>query len=287
MIFLIREAFANLRRHSFMTAAAVTTIAAALALLGAFLVTFYEVDTATQHAAADFEMRVFCRLGIKNSERNAVRGKLRALPGVARVQFSSRQEIWAEQSRKAAIDVSGIPNPMNDTFIVKLSEPGKAGDVAQTVRQWDEVFSVELPETEIGRVVQIARFFRNIGAISAVVLLAGALLVVSNTVRISVFARRREIKIMQIVGATPWFIRFPLFLEGIIHGLAGGLLACVVLYVVGQYVGGLIRDTVPLLLPYGKPIDMLAFCGAIVGAGALIGASGSLLSIRRYLRVTG
>lgn len=285
LLFLIREALVNLRRHGFMTIAAVTTIAVSLALLGAFLVTFYEIDTATHRAVADFEMRVFCRTAIPAAEREALGTKLRALPGVGSVTFLSKEDIWKEQTKNYPIDVSGIPNQMNDTFVVKMADASQATTDAATIRGWkDDVQEVDLPETEMNGVLRIAGFLRTVGIVSGVILLVGALIVVSNTIRVSVFARRREIRIMQIVGATSWFIRLPLFLEGLIHGTLGGALACIGLFFVGRYVGDLIQATVPMLLPYGNPVDALGFCGSLIAAGAVIGAGGSLLSIHRYLR---
>lgn len=283
--FLISEAFVNLRRHSFMTFAAITTIAVSLGLLGAFLVTFYEVDTATHRAVSAFEMRVFCKSGITKDAVRALDDQIRALPGVGSVTFRSRDEIWKEQIRNYPIDVSGIPNQMPDTFEVHMTDPSRVTADAATIRSWkDSVQDIAVPETEMNGVNRIASFLRSVGLVSGVVLLVGALIVVSNTIRVSVFARRREIRIMQIVGATAWFIRLPLLLEGLIHGIGGGLLACLGLYFVGHYVEALIRQTVPMLLPYGGPIDVLRFGLIVVGAGALIGATGSLLSIRRYLR---
>ncbi|MES2461863.1 MAG: FtsX-like permease family protein, partial [Armatimonadota bacterium] len=142
-----------------------------------------------------------------------------------------------------------------------------------------------VPEDELEGVRRLASFLRTAGFISSVLLLLGSLVVVSNTIRASVAARHREIKIMQIVGASPWFIRIPLLLEGLIHGTLGGAIACLCLYFVGHYVGELIRDTVPMLVPYGGPVDILTSSIALVGAGAVVGAGGSLLSMHRYLRI--
>lgn len=283
--FLLREAMTNLRRHRFMTIAAITTIAVALALLGAFLVTFYEIDTATRRAVSDFEVRIFCRTNLPKKGVEKLGPKIRALPGVSTVTFRSREQVWDEQKKNYSIDISGIPNQMNDTYIVKLSDPERVGEIAKTVRGWSEVQEAAVPEDELNGVRRVAGFLRNVGGISSVVLLFGSLVVVSNTIRASVAARHREIKIMQIVGASPSFIRTPLLLEGLIHGAVGGILACLCLYLVGHYVDGLIRTTVPMLLPYGGPIDLRSFSLALIGAGALIGTGGSLLSMHRYLRI--
>ncbi len=282
--FLLGEALVNLKRHGLMTAAAITTITVSLALLGGFVIFFYQVNTAAQRVLDNFEMRVFCRPEIKKEDVARVGRRIGQLPGVAAVTYLSRERVWAEQTRDYPIETAGIPNLMNDTFVVKVADPRAAPAVAREVRGWrKEVQDVSLPEEDMGAAVRLAGVVRDAGIGGAAVLLLGALVVVSNAIRISVFARRREIRIMQLVGAAPWFIRLPLLVEGLLHGLAGGALACACLLAAGRYVGGLIRDSVPMLVPYGGAID-LPRCGlALIALGALIGASGSLVSIRRYL----
>lgn len=320
--FLLREALVNLKRHGLMTAAAITTIAVSLALLGGFLLTFYQVNTATRRALEDFEMRVFCRSEIAEDNTAAVRAakkagrrtnrrlsgargdqageevrsspgtinlarlrkRLESLDGVQSVVYLSKERIWKEQTREYPIDTAGIPNLMNDTFVVKLADPRKAAAIAREVKGWHaEVDDVSLPDDEMGRVLRLAGFVRSAGIAGGIVLLLGALVVVSNTIRISVFARRREIKIMQLVGAAPWFIRLPLLIEGLLHGLAGGALAAAALLVVASYVSQMIRESAAFLLPYGGVVDLPRCALALVVLGALIGALGSLVSIRRYL----
>ena len=126
---------------------------------------------------------------------------------------------------------------------------------------------------------------KTLGVLGGSILLVGALLVVSNTIRLSVFTRRREIRIMQIVGASPSFIRLPLFIEGLIHGIIGGLLAGVCLALTNHYTQGLIQDVIPMLSRYFAPVDMNSIALQAVAIGALVGAAGSLLSIHRYLRL--
>jgi cell division transport system permease protein len=117
---------------------------------------------------------------------------------------------------------------------------------------------VALPDREMAGVLRLANLVRDAGIVGAVVLLGAALVVVSNTIRISVFGRRREIKIMQLVGATAWFIRLPLLIEGLLHGLGGGALAGICLFAGGHYAARLIRETVPMLVPYGGSVDLPA-----------------------------
>jgi cell division transport system permease protein len=283
--FLLREALVNLKRHGLMTVASVTTIAVSLALLGGFVLTFYQVSTAARRAVDDFEMRVFCRQSVPKSALSVLGKRIRKLEGVGTVRYLSKEDAFREQTRDLPIDLSGIPNQMNETFVVKLADPGRAPAIARTIRGWHrEVQEVALPDREMAGVLRLANLVRDAGIVGAVVLLGAALVVVSNTIRISVFGRRREIKIMQLVGATAWFIRLPLLIEGLLHGLGGGALAGICLFAGGHYAARLIRETVPMLVPYGGPVDLPRFGLALVALGALIGASGSLVSMRRYLR---
>ncbi|MDX1933784.1 MAG: permease-like cell division protein FtsX [Capsulimonadales bacterium] len=283
--FSIGEAFVNLRRHRLMTAAAITTIAVTLILVGSFLLTFYQVKTATDRAASEFEMRVFCRDTVTKAQVPEIRQRIRQIPGVATVEYTSREQAFRDYTHDLPIDVRGIPNKFSEEFKVTFADPKKAGAVARVIRGWHgDVQEVALPEKEMSGVLRIIAFLRTIGFVTATVLLFGALVVVSNTIRLSVFSRRREIRIMQIVGAAPWFIRLPMLLEGLIHGLLGGLVASACLYAVDRSAQRLITDVIPMLARYFTRVDMLQFAVAITGAGALIGMLGSLLSIRRYLR---
>jgi len=284
--FLIREAFINLRRHGLMTVAAITTIAVTLSLLGAFGLTFYEMRMATNRAAGEFEMHVYCREQVTKDELPGIEQRLRALSGVASVRYLSKERAFAEYARDLPIDTQGIPNKFNETFVLKMSDPKRATEVASTVRGWHgEVQEVSLPEAEMGGVLKIMDFLRMLGIVGGTLLLFGALLVVSNTIRISVFTRRREIRIMQIVGATPWFIRLPLLFEGLIHGIMGGLISGLVLALIDRSTRSLVADVIPMLSRYFTPVDMVYLGLAVAAAGSLIGVAGSLLSMRRYLRV--
>lgn len=283
--FLLKEALVNLRRHRLMTAAAITTIAAALTLFGAFALAFHQVQTLLGHSIDAFEVRVFSRPGLRSGDLSALTARLRALPEVASVTYLPREQAFAEAARDLPIDTAGIPNVFPDTFVLKLRSAAQAPQVARTIRGWRrEVENLDLPEQEMHTLVKIAGFVRTLGALLGTLLLLGTLVVVANTIRLSVFSRRREIRIMQIVGATPWFIRLPLLIEGLIHGAAGGAAAALLLTGGVRYVDSQIVRDIPLIAAHAAPVDLLRLGLWLTAGGVALGVGGSLLSIRRYLR---
>ena len=157
--FLIGEAFRNLRRHSLMTVAAVTTIAVALSLIGAFALTFYQMNVATGRAAGEFEMHVYCREQVKKKEIPLLKKRLEAQPGIASVRYISKEKAFADYTKNLPIDTRGIPNQFNETFVVLLIDPHKGPEVAAAVRGWhEEIEEVSLPEAEMSGVIRIMDF---------------------------------------------------------------------------------------------------------------------------------
>ena len=282
--FLLREALINLRRHGLMTVAAITTIGVALTLVGAFYLMFMQVQTISHRTIDACEMRVFCRAELTPEALKETERKLRALPGVTSVVYRSKDEAFADAAKSLPIDMAGLPNLMPDTFVVKLQRAEQASPNAAAIRAWSaEVENVDVPEEELKAVMRIAAFLRTIGLLGGALLLFGALVVIVNTIRLSVFARRREIKIMQIIGATSGFIRLPMLLEGLIHGIAGGLLATGGLAALVRYTDQLLLQ-IPLLTRYLEPVSLLHLGGLLLLSGCLLGAGGAAFSLHRYLK---
>jgi cell division transport system permease protein len=282
--FLLSEALINLRRHGLMTLAALTTIGVSLTLIGAFYVTFSQLRTMSRRTVDAFEMRVFCRPEIGEERLKETETRLQGLPGVASVTYRSKDDAFADAAKSLPIDTAGLPNLMPDTFVVKLRSAEQTVATAATIRSWmGEVENVDVPEEELKVVVRLADFIRNLGLLGGALLLLGALVVVVNTIRLSVFSRRREIQIMKIVGATPGFIRLPMLIEGLVHGLGGALLATLGLWSLLRYTDTL-TAAIPLLASYLEPIPLPKLAATLLAGGSLLGMGGAWVSMRRYLR---
>ncbi len=285
LFFLVREAFINLRRHGMMTAAAVSTLAAALVLCGGFVLGASRVVAIARRQVDSFEMRVFCRAESSPTALAEIRSRLVALGGVRKVEFIPREKAFEEQARGLPIDTEGVPNLFPHTYVVRFDAPESARRNAEQVRAWHgDVEGVDVRERELEMALRIAGFLGRIGIFGGGALLAGALLVVMNTIRLSVHARHREIQIMRIVGATSAFIRLPMVIEGILHGIGAGLVATGLLWLADRGMRLLAAD-IPLLTVGADPFDPAAVALGLVGAGVAVGAAGSMLALRRHLRI--
>src|SRR5262249_12346133 len=134
--------------------------------------------------------------------------------------------------------------------------------------------------------LRIARLVRLTGLACAGLLLLATMAVISNAIRVTLFARRREIRIMQLVGATNWFIRLPFMFEGVFDGALGAALACAAVATGYHYLSRVALTSVPLLSEFHTTVSFPALCGALTAAGITIGALGSIITMRRFLRIS-
>ncbi|MFM7321666.1 MAG: permease-like cell division protein FtsX, partial [Armatimonadota bacterium] len=157
LLFLVREAFINLRRHGMMTAAAVSTLAAALVLCGGFVLGAARVVTIARRQVDAFEMRVFCRAESSPVAMAEIRSRLVALPGVRKVDFIPREQAFEEQARGLPIDTDGVPNLFPHTYVVRFDAPETAKRTADLVRGWHgDVEGVDVRERELDMALRIA-----------------------------------------------------------------------------------------------------------------------------------
>jgi len=210
--------------------------------------------------------------------------------GIESVRFVSREEAKERLSerlgdQKYLLDALGDSNPLPDAFELTVAQPDMVETAAQAIEQLEGVESAKYGQDVIQHLFDITRLIRLFG-MALMVLLAGAtLFIISNTIRLTVFARRKEVAIMKYVGATDWFIRWPFMLEGVVLGFVGGLLAALVLRSFYAAMAAKIYSTLAFfpLMPQYPFMNYITV--AIVLAGMIIGAAGSAISLKRFLKV--
>jgi cell division transport system permease protein len=293
--FFTREATRALRRNAAPSFAALATILLTMLVVGVFI----PIVQATTGAANDVRKRVLVDVYLtrdaSQSDVARVRAQLLDTPNVKRVEFVSKATAYQEQRTKdpEAFALLGA-NPLPDTFRVTPENPDDVLKIASALapeaagggrtpidRSIDEVRTRRDDTTKI---LQVTRFVKLMAGTLAALLIAASIFLIANTIRLSLYARRREVEVMKLVGATDWFIRWPFVIEGIIVGALGTLLA-ILLLAIGKIaiIDPLASDFSLISAPETMPFTVLI--AVMMGGGILISALGSGLSLRRFLRV--
>ena len=210
-------------------------------------------------------------------------------PDVVRVKLVPKEVAW-EAYRKhypRPDDLSGLTeNPLPDKLEIVAASPKHTLRVADQVRALPGVDEVKEGRQVLRTLMAIAGVVRMGGIVLALVLALGTAAIISNAIRLTLFARRRDIRVMQLVGATNGFIRVPFVLEGMAEGALGGLLACGVLAGALHYFAGRVLPNMPFVNELRLTMDLPLFWTSLIVGGALLGFFGSLASLRRFLQAS-
>jgi cell division transport system permease protein len=277
--FLLMEAFTSLRRNTWMTFSAVTTSAMALLLLGGLGLAYLGIMRFAETLPSKLEMRVMLQMNLPDDQIGEIGRKVREIPEVARVEFVSRETAWEEMTRKYPDETEGLENVLPDAYRVTMKRVGDADLVAAKIGEIPGQDGVEYFEEEYNLIDQAVDLIRLIGmGLGGMMLLTGGILIF-NSIRLTIVARRKELLIMQLVGAARSTIRIPLLIEGVIQGVLGGLVAATLLwpaYGVVQSMG----KTLAFLSDSASPYPALAMYGSLAGVGAVYGLICSAIAVR-------
>jgi cell division transport system permease protein len=285
--FFLGEVLRNFTRNAGMQATAIGTVAMTIVLLGAFLFAREALSGVGKNLLDQIEISVYFNTDATTAQEDAVRSSLAHDPRIASSQFVPKKEGLAELSVEThgVIDTSLLTeNPLPDKLRVRVRDPSLVQTVAEQLRHRSGVANVIYPQTIVERLLQLGGVLRRvgIGVIALFLLVAG--IIISNTIRLTVFARRREISIMQLVGATNMYIRAPFICEGLLDGLTGALIAVGLLAAARYALWPKLLAALPwiaLNTVAVKPGPLVAEC---VIAGVAIGVAGSWISVGRHLR---
>jgi cell division transport system permease protein len=284
--FASSESFTGIKRNALMSLASIITMGLALSVLGGFSLLILGLNHTVQAQLQKFEIAAFVEKGRPESVVKDLDQKIRALPHVRTVQLVTAEEAWLKfrQDRGDSIDLSGVKhNPLPDTFRITTDDPASTADVAGSIRKMDGMDEVNEAGRELEQVMRLTNLIKLIGGVAVALLFLVTAFIVGNTIRMTVYARRREIRIMQLVGATNWFIRLPFVFEGTMLGTVGGGIACVLVFFGARYVSQTATRIMPLLSQFSSNVDPLQFFGCIVLVGAMLGMMSSMISVRRFL----
>ena len=285
--FFLGEVLRNFTRNAGMQATAIGTVAITIVLLGLFLFVRGTLSEIGTHLLDQIEISAYLQPGATPSQVTSIRHLLAADPRIASIEFVSKKQGLAElrDRTKGVIDTSLLTeNPLPDKFRIKVRVPEQVPAVAAGVRRLNGIENVVYGQTVVQRLLQLGVVLRRVGIGVIAVFLAVAGIIISNTIRLTVFARRREISIMQLVGATNLYIRIPFICEGLLDGLAGALLAVGVLAIARATHWPRLLEALPWIQLKAVAINPVMQVAKLLAVGGAVGIVASWISVGRHLR---
>jgi cell division transport system permease protein len=279
-----------MRRNAAPTFAALATVLVTMLVVGVFIPAVEVTNDAANTVQSRLIVDVYMHTSATSADDARVRNELLALPHVRSVQFESKAQAYKQQSaQNPAAYALLTTNPLPDTFHVIPTSASQVLAVNHELTPGGGVIdpaiqSVSNKKNYTKRALELTSAVKWGGLAFAVLLTIASILLIANTIRLSLYARRREVEVMKLVGATDWFIRWPFVIEGVIVGAAGGVLAIMVLAITK------IALLDPLfsgwsLVSQIRTIAFPALIAVLLAASAAVSAVGSGLSLRRFLRV--
>jgi cell division transport system permease protein len=289
--YAVRETATNLRRNVLMTLAAIVTMTVSLGWVGGVLLIRQGVDKQIKVWRGGVELSVFMKPDATPSQIDAVRSELGSLPQVKRVKFVDKEAALEEMKQ-----IFASSKDVRDTLTVDAAPPSfrvvpVRAELVKTIGTRFEakpgVYRVEYAKEAIDAILKSTRLRQRVYLIFAIVLLISAVILIFNTVQLAIFARRREVAVMKLVGATNWFIRIPFMLEGMAQGVVGGLAASAMIYWLRNFVIKVGAETSlnPLRALHATPGEAFNTGVVLLFIGAVVGAAGSAVAVRRFLDV--
>lgn len=288
--YFFREVILSMIRNRLMTFASIGTVAVSLFVLGVFLVLVMNMSKMASSLESQVQISVYISDNLPEDGRKEIERMTRDLKNVASVEYVPREEAMKKFRERLGdnqkiLDALGESNPLPNSFLVTVTN---ADDVKKTAAAISDLYGVE--EVKYGQDVaanlfELTHLMRFFGVVLVILLLGATVFIISNTIRLTVFARRKEIAIMKYVGATDWFIRWPFILEGVGLGIIGGGVSALALRSFYSAMVSKIYET----LAFFPMVEQYPFMNyltlALICAGIFIGILGSTVSLKRFMEV--
>ena len=286
-----KEGFRNIFKHGFMSIAAVLIMVACLILTGTVTLIAYNIDLSITELQQSNEIVVWIDEDLTTREARALGSEFNRIDNIATIEFVDRDEALEDYRQQLGEDADILEdygsdnNPLRNSFVFTMKDPSQAEDTIAQVEAVEGTDDVRADEAVISKLMQIQRVF-NIVALAMVVGLAViSIFIISNTVKLAMFARREEISIQKIVGATNWFIRWPFVIEGMVLGLLAGGLAFLAEWGLYTELFNIVSGVIPYFQLVAFDSVRWLVLAVYCGAGVLFGIGGSVTSIRKFMNV--
>lgn len=287
------ESLKSFFRNRFMSLASVTSITATLLVIGIFVMLALNFDYVATNIESQVEMKAFLIDGLGQDVIESMKKNVESLDGVKSVTFESKTqalEKFKEKFSNNSYLLEGLDdrNPLPDSLIVTMTSPNSAKQISDGISKMSNIENVVYGKEVLDKLLKLTYALRVGCLLLIVVLLVISTFIIANTIKLTVFARRREISIMKFVGATDWFVRWPFIIEGIIIGIIGSIitvftLSLAYMYFVKTVSGSMLGIMSFTIMPFSEIIIDTTFFVTCIGI--FIGFLGSMISVRKFLKV--
>jgi len=295
--YFFKQGIKNMLRNKSLAVVSMVSIAAALFVLGVIVSVVFNLEHILSGIESRMEVTVFLESGTTFEEISDTEKRIKEMRGIIGVEFVSRHEAlkaWKEELGQWGSLLEGYTvenNPLPDYFIIKVAQTGYVEGIAEFAETLKSVERVSYSKPVVDFIKKLSSILRLGGAILVAILLFITVLIMSNTIRVAVFSRKKEIGIMKFIGATDWFIRLPFVVEGLILGLVGAIVSASLIlgvyYFVYMYTNEMLLGSLQMHFLSILNVQEIAYpiIYVFLPLGSIIGVLASTISIRKHLRV--
>ena len=289
----IEEAFKSVFRNASLSIASISCIAITLVLVAVSVILSYNVNSFTSDIEKDVTIVAFLDKEVTREQINEIQTQISNLDNIASIEFESKQQLIDEMKEENA-DLENIlnqydeeTNPLQDTYLVKVENIEEIGKTAGEIEALEGVSIVKYGEGMVEDLVNVFDVVKNITYIVVIGLVLVTAFLISNTIKITIQTRKREIEIMRLVGASNAFIKLPFFFEGLLLGALGSIIPIIAccygyMYLYERFGGQLFTPIIKLVNPDLIILNIILF---VIVIGVVVGALGSYRAVRRYLKI--
>jgi len=289
MGFYFREALLSFKRSALMSMATILSITTILIIVGVFLLISINSSLFLKNIESQLEIVVYLEDNISKAELNNLKSNITSIDGIKEVKYVSKEEAYQRLSKDlgeqkdilSAVEV----NPLPASFDIQVKDPKAIEQIANQIAKFKKVEEVEYGRETAEKLLNFTYIFRRAGILVLALLIFASILIISNIIKITVYARRNEIEIMSLAGATSWFIKWPFIIEGFLQGFISAIFSAIILYNFYFFAVNRVHQVIPFLPLVVVNIDLLPVGIVIVLLGSLVGILGSMFSVGKYLNV--
>lgn len=285
------DALNSIKRNAILTASSVITVCLTLFMFGVFLLIMLNANQMLKNVESKLEVSVFLKDDVKVEEKQKIETALKGVEDISGITFIDKDEALQRFKKQLGEENQELGeglennNVLPESYIVKVERADAVNAVVDSTEGLNGIEKIVANEDLVGQISKLVSGGKWVGFAALLIMIPISLLLIGNTIKLAVYARKREINIMKFVGATDWFIRWPFIIEGIIIGLIGSLISSTILQYIYKIVYEKLSSLIVMLNLITPEYFLTNILWIFILSGILIGGLGSILSIRKFLKV--